>query len=194
MLYHHAMYKEDRRMDGGIYIQKAYESILSGDFEQAIDWFDRAIEADPDNADYHYKCSISCSRSGKWPKALLHAEKAVGLEPGREEYRFHKRTIEAKILLIEAEKLLAEEPPQTEGALPLLRQVTELDPLSFEAFYLMGLACAGMNRLEEGTVYAREALRLDPGHSAARTLYADLRRKQRFMRGRAGRHKRRKNR
>jgi tetratricopeptide (TPR) repeat protein len=194
MLYHHAMYKEDRRMDGGIYIQKAYESILNGDFEQAIDWFDRAIEAEPANADYHYKCSISCSRSGKWAKALIHAEKAAELEPDREEYRFHKRTIDARLLLHEAEKLLAAQPPQTEDAMPLLRKATELDPLSFEAFYLLGLACAGMNRPEEGAAYAREALRLDPGHSAARTLYADLRRKLRYSQRRAGRHKRRKHR
>ncbi|WP_077997230.1 tetratricopeptide repeat protein [Paenibacillus larvae] len=66
-------------MNGEQEIQKAYQALLDNDFEQAIDCFEQAVRRDPLNADFHYKLSISCARSGKLKKALAHARDALRL-------------------------------------------------------------------------------------------------------------------
>ena len=57
-------------MNGENQIQKAYESILGHDFEKAIEWFEKAIAEEPNNAAYHYKLSITFARSNKLIKPL----------------------------------------------------------------------------------------------------------------------------
>ncbi|MFF2482191.1 tetratricopeptide repeat protein [Paenibacillus sp. NPDC058071] len=166
-------------MDGESCVKKAYEFILHSDFEQAIEWFERAIEADPSNADYHYRCAVSCARSGKWSKAHYYAKLAFELDQSHSEYRFYLDTVEAKLLVASAEQLLTSEAPRHADALAMLRQAAELDPLSFEAYFIMAMAYAETGDFEGAAASAKEAIRLDPGHSAARTLFADVSRKRR---------------
>ncbi|MGO4107506.1 tetratricopeptide repeat protein [Paenibacillus sp. YAF4_2] len=171
-------------MDGESCVKKAYEFILNSDFEQAIYWFEQAIAAEPLNASYQHKCAVSCARSGKWSKAHQYAKQAIELEGNHPEYLYHLHTIESRLLVSSAELKLAEEPSRYLDALPLLQQAAELDPLSFEAFYLLALTYSEMGRIEDSVVNAREAIRLNPGHSAARRLFADVNRKRRMMRRR----------
>ena len=169
-------------MDGESCIKKAYEFIFQSDFEQAIYWFEQAIAVDPHNAAYYHKCSVSCARSGKWTKAKIYAEEAEKLDPANDEFRYHSQVVRAQLLLVEANGLLMEKPPRLEDAVDLLQQAVSLDPLSFDACYTIGIVYATMGRLDEATHHAREALRLNPGHSAARRLFADVNRKRRLLR------------
>ncbi|WP_379353457.1 MULTISPECIES: tetratricopeptide repeat protein [unclassified Paenibacillus] len=169
-------------MDGESCIKKAYEFIFQSDFEGAIYWFEQAIAADPENAGYYHKCAVSCARSGKWSKAKIYADVAEKLEPGNEEYRYHSQLIQSQLLLAEAKGLVASTPPDLKEAAELLRHAATLDPLSFEAFYLLGMVCLTEGRLDEAIIHAREALRLDPQHSSARRLFADINRKRRMER------------
>lgn len=163
--------------------KKAYEAILNGDFEQAITHFEAAIEQDPGNADAYYRCSISCARSGKWQKALHYAEQAVQLDSEHEEYAFHLQTMQAKQFVVEAEVLLEMQTSLgTEQALEKLQEASRLDPLNFEALLLLGAAYASLNRLDEAASCALEAIRLNPEHSAARRLLADMNRRRRALR------------
>lgn len=171
-------------MDGESCVKKAYSYILNSDYEQAIYWFEQAIAAEPGNASYYHKCAVSCARSGKWSKAHHYAEQAVAMDTEHSEYVYYLHTIEAKLLVASAEQLLVNELPRYNDALPLLQQAADLDPLSFEAFYLMGMVYAEIGQLDAASVNAREAVRLDPGHSAARRLFADVNRKRRMMRHR----------
>lgn len=169
-------------MDGESCIRKAYEYIWNNDFEEAIHWFERAIAAEPDNAGYYHKCAVSCARSGKWSKAKVYAEAAERLEPSNEEYRYHAQVIQSRLLLAEAEGLLALSPPNLHEAEPLLRQAIHLDPLSFDCYYTLAMVHAAGGRLDEAADDAREAIRLNPQHSAARRLFADVNRKRRMLR------------
>lgn len=179
-------------MNGEACIKKAYAFILTSDFEQAIIWFEQAIAAEPDNASYYHKCAISCARSGKWSKAYEHARKALELAEDEPEYIYHFQTIEARLQLSNAQLLLTQEPPALEEALLMLKQAVELDPLCFDAFYWIAMTYAELGQLDEAAVHAREAIRLDPGHSAARRLFADVSRRRRLMRYRInGQHRRR---
>lgn len=181
-------------MDGESCIKKAYEYIFNSDFEQAIYWFEQAIEADPENAFYYHICAVSCARSGKWLKAKQLAETAVELDTEHAEYKYHLQTIEAKLLLSEADFLLAKIPPKLNEAAELLEQASALDPLCFEAYYTLGVLYASRGQYDKATENAREAMRLDPSHSAVRTLFADVNRKRRMLHMRINARKRKRNR
>lgn len=180
MLNYTAVYKEVRRMDGENQIKRAYESILHGDYEQAIRRFEEAIAADPDNPAYHHKCSITCMRSGKWPKALMHAEEAMRLAPGEAEYAYHLATIRARAIAAEAEQSLASGESVIEKQIARLKEAIELDPLLEEGYLLLAIAYGALGQYREAAEYAREVLRLNPQHSEAKRLFANFNRKRRM--------------
>ncbi|MCU6708329.1 tetratricopeptide repeat protein [Paenibacillus sp. J5C_2022] len=171
-------------MDGASSVKKAYELILQNDFEGAIYWFEQAIAADPGNASYYHRCAVSCARSEKWQQAKVYADTAEQMEPDNEEYRYHARVVQAKLLIIEVNHLLATEPPSWKDAEDLLMQAISLDPICFEGYYTLALVYGELGRLDEAAANAREALRLEPQHAAARRLFADLNRKRRMQRNR----------
>lgn len=169
-------------MDGESCIRKAYEYIFHSDFEGAIYWFEQAIAAEPENAAYYHKCAVSCARSGKWPKAKIYADVAEKLEPNNEEFRYHSQVIQSRLLLAEANSLFGKKNQALKEAAELLRHAVALDPLSFDAFYTLAMVCASEGLLDEAIEHAREALRLDSQHAAARRLFADISRKRRMER------------
>lgn len=162
-------------MDGDQCIRNAYASILSGDFEQAIGWFERAIALDPGNASYHYKCSITCARSGKWKQAEHHARHAVALAEGHAEFGYHLSTIEARLKVIEAEALLTG-PGEPSEAIELLHEAAAMDPLNFEARLLLGAAYGSLKLYEPAIEQLREALRLHPQQEEARRMLKEYKR------------------
>ena len=166
-------------MDGDSCIRKAYESILHGEFDGAIEWFRQAIQLDPDNASYHYKCSVSCSRSGRWELALHHARQACLLDPQQPEYKFHLDVVEARRLTADATLLLAAGPSHASEALLFAQEARELDPLSADASYAAARCSAALNRIREARAFALEACRLDPAHEEARELLRELRKRMR---------------
>ncbi|MDP5273829.1 tetratricopeptide repeat protein [Chengkuizengella axinellae] len=157
-------------MDGEEKIKKAYESILNSDFEQAIEWFEEAIEQEPGNALFHYKLSITYARSNKLTKALEHAEKASSLDNSNEEYLFHYEHIKAKELVKRAEVYFDQNEDQLHLAIILLKEATYLDPLSVEAWLLMGIAYAQLEEYSQAIQTLKEVLNLDPNHEIAKEL------------------------
>lgn len=155
-------------MDGEQKIKKAYESILVHDFEQAIEWFEAAVEQEPNNAGYHYKLSITYARSGKLPKALGHAKLAYELEPEHEEYRFHLQHVQALLLGQVAEKML--EQGEVDLAISYLKKAVDFDPLSIEAYLLLAVAYAERRDYKASIQALQEVLKLDPRHEAAKEL------------------------
>jgi len=169
-------------MDGDNQVKRAYESILQGDYEQAIRWFEQAIAADPDNPAYHYKCSITCMRSGKWARAMQHAEQAARLAPSEAEYAFHLATVRARTLAASAEQELASDKPDWGAAIDALKTAVELDPLLDDGFALLAAAYGALGNDKQAVESAREALRLNPQHGEAKRLFAEHNRKRRRAR------------
>jgi len=168
-------------MDGAACVKKAYEFILHNDFETAIYWFEKAIELEPQVADYYYRCSISCARSGKWHKAMEYARAALAIEPGNQEYRYHAGVIEAKLLFLNAQQAIAAKPPQWPVAIEQLERAVELDDLNFEVPYTLSMVYDAIGDIEKALKYVREALKLAPDHAAARTLFTNIKRKHRKL-------------
>ncbi|MZQ84432.1 tetratricopeptide repeat protein [Paenibacillus sp. 5J-6] len=155
-------------MNGEDQIQKAYESILSQDFEKAIEWFEKAITAEPNNAAYHYKLSITYARSNKLSNAIEHASKATQLEQDNQVYRYHLQVLHARELVGKARKQLSTQSEHAERAIFLLKEAIVLDPLAIEAYLILGEAFAF--RKDYGRAYqtVMEAVRLEPNHELAK--------------------------
>lgn len=164
-------------MDGEKQIQKAYAAILSHDFEQAIEWFEQAIELEPDNAAYHYKLSITYARGNKLAKAIEHARTAAELARDEPQYRYHLQILQAKKLIQQAEKYFDPAKEQLHLAVTLLKQAVELDPLATEGFLLLGLAYDGLEEYHLAIQAIREMLKLDPQHEIGLKLLQEYKQK-----------------
>lgn len=155
-------------MNGKEQIQKAYESILDNDFEQAIRSFEEAIELEPDNAEYHYKLSITYARSGRLTQALKHAKTACDLAPNQDAYRYHYLHLTALAMVQQAEKL-AEAGGRSRLRLAerLLKEAAAKDPLCLEAHLLLSAVYAELGKDELAVRSVQEVLKLNPHHEAA---------------------------
>jgi tetratricopeptide (TPR) repeat protein len=160
-------------VDGEHELQKAYESILGSDFEKAIEWFEKAIALEPNHAGYHYKLSITYARSNKLQKALAHAVRAVDLEPNHEIYEFHLQTLYARDKVLQAEKLLNPLNERQDMAIALLKEAIILDPLTIEAYLILGAAYASRQEYRQALYAVNEAIRLDPLHEIAKQQIAE---------------------
>ncbi|MEW9698960.1 tetratricopeptide repeat protein [Paenibacillus sp. SI8] len=155
-------------MNGENQIQKAYESILGHDFEKAIEWFEKAIAAEPSNAAYHYKLSITYARSNKLQKAIELASKALELEAHNEAFRYHLQVLHARELIETAQKQLQVETEHAERAIFLLKEAIVLDPLAVEAYLILAEAFAQRRDYVRAYHTITEAIRLEPDHELAK--------------------------
>jgi tetratricopeptide (TPR) repeat protein len=168
-------------MDGKHHIQKAYESIINQDFEQAVEWFEKAVLDEPLNAFFRYSLSITYARSNKLNKAIEHAREACRLEPNTDNFKLHLNTLKAKRLLLKADQWLYKDHRRMDKAISLLKCAVILDPLSLEALLMLALAYGIQERYDEAVHILEEALRLDPLHLEVTQLLAEyelLRQKQ----------------
>jgi tetratricopeptide (TPR) repeat protein len=167
-------------MNGEIQIQKAYESILGQDFEKAIEWFEKAIAAEPNNAAYHYKLSITFARNNKLLNAIEHAAKALELEKENEAYRYHLQVLHARELVDKAQKQLSIQSEHAERAIFLLKEAIVLDPLAIEAYLILGEAFAFRKDFTRAYQTVMEAVRLEPNHELANQQAALYQQKMKF--------------
>lgn len=168
-------------MDGESCLRQAYEAIFQGDFEQAVAWFGQAIAAEPDNASFYHKGSITCARSGKLVLALAYAAKAVELEPDEPVYRLNWNVISAKRSVLEARQLLAEQPPDLDRIAGLLRSAAACDPLSAEARLLLGFVCRLQGDYGSALNALRDAHLLDPGNAEIKRHLQEARAERRRL-------------
>lgn len=167
-------------MGGEKEIQKAYESILAQHFEEAANWFLKAIDQDPENPSYHYKLSITYARSGRYDAALEQALKASQLQPGKMEYAIQVRTLQAKILCRRAEKLLASKKDSDALlAIEQLREALTLDPLEVNGYLMLASAYAFLKEYKDAIATLKELLAMNPEHEEGRALLTQY--TQQFM-------------
>lgn len=152
-------------------IQKAYQSILDHDFEKAIEWFEKAVMLQPQNADVRYRLSITFARSNKLQRALEEAQESVRLEPENEVYQYHLQTLNAKQLVYEAEPYFGGSVEELYKAVALLNAAVKMDPLSIEAYLLLAEAYAGLDDYLLAIKQAQEVLRLDPNHELGKRAW-----------------------
>lgn len=162
-------------MDGESCIQQAYEAIFRGDYEAAGTWFERAVEAEPTNASYYYRGSITLARSGKLPLALAYANRAVELAPEEPAYAEQLRVLQARKKIAEAQELLSRSPAQAAPCVPLLQEAFRLDPLAADARLLLGISYRLLGEYDKAAEALMDALQLNPQYDEARKLLREVR-------------------
>ncbi len=168
-------------MNGEHKIKQAYRSILQHDFEQAIDWFHQAVNDEPDNADYHYRLSITYARSNKLPPAIEHAKQAVDLQPEQLIFRYHYRNVQARKLVQEAGRRMEQGNGDLNRVVVMLKQAIQLDSLYLEAYMLLGVAYTGLRRYSLANAAFQEALKLDPHREDVKVLLQQLDQHEKLM-------------
>lgn len=164
-------------MDHNDYVKAAYRSILRSDFAEAIQFFEAAIAASPDDAEVRYRCSITYARSGMLEKALEHAFAAVKLDGGKPDYQLHLQHLQALHLVQEAKRLLEDD---AEGAhnpyhpVTLLKEAIALDPLYGDAYVWLAIAHSRMNEHVQAIAAMKEVIALHPDDTGLRQLMKDL--------------------
>ncbi|GIP20076.1 tetratricopeptide repeat protein [Paenibacillus sp. J22TS3] len=154
-------------------LAEAYKSILENDFEQAIRWFDHALNFSPLDADIHYRCSVTCARSGRLDKALYHAEQAVKLTPGMDEYNLHMERLQGMEMTQRALRILEAPNVEMSGireAAILLEQAVMKDPLSSQAFTGLAAAYSELGEHPLALSALREAINLLEGDPSVQSL------------------------
>ncbi|KUP24695.1 tetratricopeptide repeat protein [Paenibacillus sp. DMB5] len=166
-------------MDHNDYVKAAYRSILRSDFAQAIESFEAAISASPDDAEVRYRCSITYARSGMVEKALEHAVAAVRLDDTKPEYRLHLQHLQALQLVQEAKHLLEDDAGGTSNPyhpVTLLKEAITLDPLYGDAYVWLAIAHSRMNEHVQAIAAMKEVIALHPDDTGLRQLMKDLQR------------------
>lgn len=148
--------------EGESCLRQAYAAILASDFEAAVDWFEKAVEAEPTNASYYYKGSISLARSGRLNKAHEYARCAVRLAPDEPDYVLHLRLVESRMLARQAKALLTRPQPEAGSAIELLQEAVVLDPLDAGAYLLLGIACRLAGEYDRAIAALRTAKEMNP--------------------------------
>ncbi|MNW51033.1 Tetratricopeptide repeat protein [compost metagenome] len=172
------------------YLRKAYRSIYENDFEQALQWFEHALVAEPDNGDIHYRYSITCARSNRLEKAITHARLASALAPSHEEYKIHYDRLQSKELTLMAKKLVEDNSGNDDrkadlsaiqSAVRLLKRASLLDPLSVETQVWLALAYIEQRKFKYALTAVREAAALPQDDGVAKELLELERRIIKYM-------------
>ena len=161
---------------------------------QALESINQALALAPDSDHHHYVCSYILQRLGQPDEAYKHALEAIALAP--DVGRYHAEAAEC---LLDMKKLKeAEQESQTavelaphsdsvwhtRGVVLLTAHklkeahvavdtMMEIDPENWRAHSLKGLLLKKEGKFSESVNYYREALRIDPTSTWARTGYMD---------------------
>jgi serine/threonine-protein kinase len=110
----------------------------------------RALEVEPGLAEGYMRMGlIHMSYDYDWERALNAVQHALELAPGKES-------------VLSNAAHLASNLNQLDEAISLMRQVTQLDPLSSTAHHSLGIYCYSADRLAEADVALKTALELNP--------------------------------
>ncbi|MFD3258881.1 tetratricopeptide repeat protein [Paenibacillus lentus] len=155
-------------------LKKAYRSIFDNDFEGAIHWFEQALAEGPDNADIHYRLSITCARSDRLEKAIHHARLAATIEPAHMEYKSHYDRLQSKELTVMAKKQLEQSGARhgalIKSAVTLLERAVHLDPLSVIAQLWLAIAYGELQQYSLALQAIQEASQLPQDEAITKQL------------------------
>ncbi|MBN2207687.1 MAG: tetratricopeptide repeat protein [Candidatus Coatesbacteria bacterium] len=132
-----------------------------GKYQEAMTAFNKAIAADPQNAEAHNGLGYCHLLLGQEEQGELHLKEALRLQPD----------------LLKAVRNLAtlyHRQTRMNEAIPLWEQLTETDPNDAEAWSYLSTAYISQNQIEKALVAAKRALECSPNNPTVIVNYANM--------------------
>ncbi|MGP8200890.1 MAG: tetratricopeptide repeat protein [Limisphaerales bacterium] len=126
-----------------------------GRVDEAIAWFQKAVQIKPDYWQAHYNLGIMLRGRGRMDEALVQFRKAAQCDPGKEDAHYQLgNTFRDK--------------GEMDNAIAEYQKALEITPDDADAHYNLGLAFSHEGRVDEAMGQYQSALRLKPGNAEAR--------------------------
>ena len=122
---------------------------ISGEYEQAIECFNKAIELDPNNADAYFSRGTTHARLSQYEKAIKDFDRAIELNPNYSEAYRNRGGAYAAL-------------SQHERAIEDLNKAIELNPNDDDSYYNRRLAYHELSQYERAIEDFDKAIALDP--------------------------------
>ena len=141
------------------------------DQQKAIDYFQKAIQLDPNNAGFHGGLGSVYADMGKVPEAQAELQKAADINPGGASTYYYN----LGVVMVNQNKM--------DEAAVVLKKASELDPTNANAFYWYGMALLGKAGTKAdgsidvvpGTIEAfQQYLKLQPNGQWAQAAQASI--------------------
>ena len=123
----------------------------------AAEFFQKAIDADPNDADYHFNLAVTLYRAGDLAGASRHLRQALSLKPGDSDAKAVQEAISAEA------SAKAERRPLTAGKLPLERLRRNYDESSFRQLALL-IDATAEQRLAKADARTHAKYHAERGH------------------------------
>lgn len=137
-----------------VYHYQGVAFLKKGQYQDAIEQFQRALDEDPRHAGAHGNMGVVYERLGKSVEAKRHFKMAI--ERNSEFVQGHFNL--ARLLLAEG---------SGQGALGPLRRVVEIDPNHTDALNLLGMELGKIRAFAEAQAYLERAVKIEPDFSEA---------------------------
>jgi len=126
----------------------------AGDFNKAIEFFEKGSVKFPESVEVNYDLGISYLRSGRTDEAIARIRKALELNPN---------LIEAYFALGECHFAKGE----TQNALDAFSRALEIQPGNAQVYYNLGIVYYNNDKTDEAILYFEKAKELNPKFASA---------------------------
>jgi len=141
--------------------QQGIFSMKKGNIDQAIGYFQKAIEWDPNSAALHHALAMALNSKGLGDAVIKGLKEAVRLEPRNAGYLYDLALAQAEI-------------GETQEAIESLNKAVQLDPQLSQALYNLGLLYSKTGKPEVSLNVLNKALQLDPQNTDYRYARATV--------------------
>ena len=141
-------------MDAEVFYNRGKELFASGQFDEALENFNRAIELKPDYFEAYTNCGVVLSGSGQFDKAIENFNEAIRLKPDLAVAYSNRGNALSEI-------------GKTEEALASYHKAVLLKPDYANALYNRGNVQRSLGLFDEALESYNEAIRLIPDYSEA---------------------------
>ena len=131
------------------------EALLQkGNADEAMVWFQKAVEIKPDYGQAHYNLGIMLRGQGKTDEALAHFQQAAQINPGDSDVHYQLGNV-------------FRDKGKRDQAIAEYQKALEINPDDAEAHFNLGVLFSHEGRVDEAMARYQSALQLKPGYAEA---------------------------
>ena len=138
-------------------LNQGKEFIQDQKFEQAISYFDKVLEIEPNHVDALFNKGRALVQFGRTNEAILYFDKVLEIEPNHVDALFNKGRA-----LIQFGKL--DQPDKLEEGMSYVERVLEIEPNHVDALSYKGDELIRTGKYDEAISYFDKVLEIEPNH------------------------------